>query len=212
MSAIRVTKLFVDGIKLEATKDSALYQFLRPGFISRKDDKRQIRAQRWARFVEAIEHIAGKRSDIPLEWEKQELLIEERDMLLDWQYEAGWKKAIQWPIFMEARKWSPDMVFETKEQNAVQLLTKLINTKGGEEIFADYVEAIANAMVTSQYIEADTELQKKLRISFWDDIARPAFDRLRANKAAQDQIKQEIAEKEATQANQAASNYLAARN
>lgn len=212
MSAIRVTKLFVDGIKLEATKDSALYQFLRPGFISRKDDKRQIRAQRWARFVEAIEHILGRRTDIPLEWEKQELLIEERDMLLDWQYEAGWKQAIQWPIFMEARKWSPDMVFETKEQNAVQLLTKLINTKGGEEIFADYVEAIANAMVTSQYIEANTELQKKLRISFWDDYARPTFDKLRANKAAQDQIKQEIAEKEATQANQAASNYLAARN
>ena len=211
MSAIRVTKLFVDGIKLEATKDSALYQFLRPGFISRKDDKRQIRAQRWARFVEAIEHLAGKRSDIPLEWEKQELLIEERDMLLDWQYEAGWKKAIQWPIFMEARKWSPDMVFETKEQNAVQLLTKLINTKGGEEIFANYVEAIANAMATSKYTEVDEDLQSKLRVNFWDDIARPTFDRLRANKAAQDQIKQEIAEKEATQANQAASSYLAAR-
>lgn len=214
MSAIRVTKLFVDGIKLEATKDSALYQFLRPGFISRKDDKRQIRAQRWARFVEAIEHILGRRTDIPLEWEKQELLIEERDMLLDWQYEAGWKQAIQWPIFMEARKWSPSisLVSETKEQHATTLLTKLINTKGGEEIFADYVEAIANAMVTSQYIEANTELQKKLRISFWDDYARPTFDKLRANKATQDQLKQETKEKETTKANQAASSYLAARN
>ena len=214
MSAIRITKLFFDGVKLEANKESALYQFLRPGFISRKDDKRQIRAQRWARFVEAIEHIAGKRSDIPLEWEKQELLIEERDMLLEWSYEAGWKQAIQWPIFMEARKWSPSisLVSETKEQHAVQLLTELINTKGGEEIFANYVEAIANAMVTSQYIEADTELQKKLRISFWDDIARPAFDELRANKAARDQLKQETKEKELTEANQAASNYLAARN
>lgn len=212
MSAIRVTKLFVDGIKLEATKDSALYQFLRPGFISRKDDKRQIRAQRWARFVEAIEHIAGKRSDIPLEWEKQELLIEERDMLLDWQYEAGWKKAIQWPIFMEARKWSPDMAFETKEQNATQLLTKLISTKGGEEIFTDYVEAIADAMATSQYTKADAELQSKLRVRFWDDIARPAFDKLRANKAAHDRLKQETKETETTKANKAASNYLAARN
>lgn len=214
MSAIRVTKLFVDGIKLEATKDSALYPFLRPGFISRDEDKRQIRAQRWARIVEAVEHVLGKRTNIPLEWEKQELLIEERDMLLEWSYEAGWKQAIQWPIFMEARKWSPSisLVSETKEQHAVQLLTELINTKGGDEIFANYVEAIANAMVTSQYTEANTELQKKLRISFWDDIARPAFDELRANKAAQDQIKQEIAEKEATQANQAASNYLAARN
>lgn len=214
MSAIRVAKLFLDGIKLEANKDSSLYQFLRPGFISREDDKRQIRAQRWARFVEAIEHIAGKRSDIPLEWEKQELLIEERDMLLEWQYEAGWKQAIQWPIFMEARKWSPSIspMFETKEQHAASLLTKLIRTKGGEEIFADYIEAIANAMATSNYTEADEELQSKLRVSFWDDYARPTFDKLRANKAAQDQIKQEIAEKEATQANEAASSYLAARN
>ena len=89
---------------------------------------------------------------------------------------------------------------------------KLINTKGGEEIFADYVEAIVNAMVTSRYTEADTELQKKLRISFWDDIARPAFDELRANKAAQDKLREEAAEIQSAQANQAASSYLAARD
>lgn len=187
MSSIRVAKLFVDGIKLEASESSSLYNLLCPGAVAEKSLCEKIL------------------STFCFQKEKAHLT-------LAWRYASGWEEAIRWPIFMEARKWSPDMVFETKEQNATQLLTKLISTKGGEEIFSDYIETVANAIATSQYAEADEELQSKLRVSFWDDIARPAFDRLRANKAAQDQIKQEIAEKEATQANQAASSYLAARN
>ena len=186
MSAIRVAKLFFDGVTLEASESSSLYKLLCPDAVTEKG--------LWEKILRAF------------------CSPETAHLTLAWRYENGWEKAIQWPIFMEARKWSPDMVFETKEQNAVQLLTKLINTKGGEEIFAEYVEAIANAIATSKYTEVDEELQSKLRVSFWDDYARPTFDKLRANKAAQDQIKQEIAEKEATQANQAASNYLAARN
>ena len=186
MSAIRVTKLFFDGVTLEASESSSLYKLLCPDAVTEKG--------LWEKILRAF------------------CSPETAHLTLAWWYENGWEKAIQWPIFMEARKWSPDMVFETKEQNAVQLLTKLINTKGGEEIFAEYVEAIANAMVTSQYIEADTELQKKLRISFWDDYTRPTFDKLRANKAAQDKLEQETKSKEVTQANEAASSYLAARN
>lgn len=189
MSAIRVTKFYLgdEGIQLEASEGSNLYKLLCPSAVTEKS--------LWERVLSTFR--------------SQE---EKAHLTLAWRYANGWEEAIRWPIFMEARKWSPDMVFETKEQNATQLLTKLISTKGGEEIFSDYIETVANAIATSQYAEADEELQSKLRVSFWDDIARPAFDRLRANKAAQDQIKQEIAEKEATQANQAASSYLAARN
>ena len=189
MCNVRVAKLFVDGIKLEASESSSLYKLLCPSAVAEKSLYEKIL------------------STFCFQKEKAYLT-------LAWQYASGWEEAIRWPICMEARKWSPSisLVSETKEQHATTLLTKLINTKGGEEIFADYVEAIVNAMVTSRYTEADTELQKKLRISFWDDIARPAFDELRANKAAKDKLREEAAEIQSAQANQAASSYLAARD
>lgn len=189
MCNVRVAKLFVDGIKLEASESSSLYKLLCPSAVAEKSLYEKIL------------------STFCFQKEKAYLT-------LAWQYASGWEEAIRWPIFMEARKWSPSisLVSETKEQHATTLLTKLINTKGGEEIFADYVEAIADAMATSQYTKADAELQSKLRVRFWDNIARPAFDKLRANKAAHDRLKQETKEKETTKANQAASSYLAARN
>ena len=195
MSAIRVTKFYLgdEGIQLEASEGSNLYKLLCPSAVTEKS--------LWERVLSTFR--------------SQE---EKAHLTLAWRYANGWEEAIRWPIFMEARKWaksSTGFTFDTpdaKERHAAELLTDLIKTEGGKEIFANYIESIANAIATSQYAEADPELQSKLRVAFWDDIARPTFDKLRANKAAQDKLEQETKSKEVTQANEAASSYLAARN
>ena len=195
MCNVRIAKFYFgdEGIELEASESSNLYKLLCPGAVTEK--------KLWQKITSAF------RSP------------EIAHLTLAWKRASGWEEAIQWPFYRSAYMWAPEddgTMFSSREHNAETLIGSLLRTDGGEKIFTRYVEDVAAAILASGYCKANEELQSKLRVAFWDDIARPAFDKLRANKAAQDKLRKEIAEKtaekEATQANQAASNYLAARN
>lgn len=195
MSAIRVTKFYLgdEGIQLEASEGSNLYKLLCPSAVTEKS--------LWEKFLSTF------RSP------------ETAHLTLAWRYANGWEEAIQWPFYRSAYMWAPESdgtICSSRAYNTERLIGSLLRADGGEKIFTQYVEDVAAAILTSGYCKANEELQSKLRVAFWDDIARPAFDKLRANKAAQDKLRKEIAEKtaekELTEANQAASNYLAARN
>lgn len=195
MCNVRIAKFYFgdEGVELEASERSSLHKLLCPSTVTEKS--------LWEKITRAF------RSP------------ETAHLTLAWQRASGWEMAIQWPFYRSAYMWAPEgdgTMFSSREHNAEILIGSLLRADGGEKIFTQYVEDVAAAILASGYCKANEELQSKLRVAFWDDIARPAFDKLRANKAAQDKLRKEIAEKtaekELTEANQAASNYLAARN
>ena len=195
MCNVRIAKFYFgdEGIELEASESSNLYKLLCPDAVTEKN--------LWQKITSAF------RSP------------EIAHLTLAWKRASGWEEAIQWPFYRSAYMWAPEddgTMFSSREHNAETLIGSLLRTDGGEKIFTQYIEDVAAAILASGYCKADKELQSRLRVSFWDDYARPAFDKLRANKAAQDKLKQEIAEKTAEKevktANKAAEAYLAARN
>ena len=91
------------------------------------------------------------------------------------------------------------------------LIRGFLQADGGEQIFVDYINCVANAMRVSNYLWASPDLQERLRASFTQEFVQPTAQMLYEN-AEPDKRFHDQGLKEVKTANSAAEAYLAARN
>lgn len=199
---IRIVDINDNGIEIAAKKGDALYQLIRPDFISEADDKSKFSLQtvRSEEDVHNLVYITRKELFITSHWRSTGGRWQ--DIFLVYLLHAAKQHLADTGL---DSSWSPS---EPAKRIAYD-----IRKEGGEAIFCSYVANVAHAMLASQYRYADHTLWDKLLNSFYHEFAVPAFEQLEANAQQQREVwlYSPTRTRKEDLANTAAKAYLAAR-
>lgn len=203
---IRIVDITHNDIQIGAVRGSNLYQLIRPDYISRKEDRKVLRALR-------KQERRSKVFDFSLIKKIDDIKAEELILASDWTSEP----VPRWDRIFASSLYSATLnLFFTpgfwSKIDAKSDVKDSIRTEGGEVIFLDYVDGLANAMLVSSYCDASKEQQKELFETFKVDFVYPTAKALREHMVLTQKHHKDLESMEVNVADIAAETYLAARN
>lgn len=203
---IRIVDITHNDIQIGAVRGSNLYQLIRPDYVSKREDKKFLRALRKQarrsknfdfRLMEKIDDIEAKELILASAWRSEPVPRWDRLFVSSLYYATL-------ELFFTAGFWG--------EIDAKSAVKDAIKTEGGKAIFLDYVDSVANAMLLSNYQDASKAQQEKLFEAFKVDFVYPTAKALHENMVLTQKHHKDLESMEVNVADIAAETYLAARN
>lgn len=202
---IRIVDITHNDIKIGAMRGSNLYQLIRPDYVSKREDKKVLRALRKQerkskvfdfRLIEKIDDIKAKELILASDWRSEPVPRWDRLFVSSLYYATL-------ELFFTAGFWG--------EIDAKSDVKDAIKSEGGKAIFLDYVDSVANAMLLSNYRDASNDQRKKLFEAFKIDFVYPTAKALHQNMMLLQKHHEDLESMEVNIADIAAETYLAAR-
>ena len=202
---IRIVDITHNDIQIGAVRGSNLYRLIRPDYISKKEDRKVLRALRRQerkskvfdfRLIEKIDDIKAKELILASDWRSEPIPRWDRLFVSSLYYATL-------ELFFTAGFWG--------EIDAKSDVKDSIRTEGGKAIFLDYVDSVANAMLLSNYRDASSTQQETLFQAFKVDFVSPTAKALREHMVLTQKHHKDLESMEVNIADIAAETYLAAR-